>query len=151
MKLGKVENKKGLGIFEMNNKKDSTKDEVIEVAAEYWADAIKNAEENQISFQMGKGIIVVSDKQLDKFKKVFANYIVKAFPEEDNSISLWTSNGEYFDRVGTDSYLRDIMKNSNLPLTCLPSDICMWIYSNRIDIDKGFEHETIYDVNEKTK
>ena len=149
MKLGKVENKKALGIFEKKIKDDLENKEIVNFAAEYWANAILNSGKDQISVQMGNGFITLSEKELEKFKKAFISYILKIFPVGDNSITLWTSNGEYFDRVGVDSYLKEIMKNSNLPLTCLPSDICMWIYPNKIDIEDEFQQETIYTSQSK--
>ena len=149
MKLGKVENKKILGIFDIKQKADLENKEIVNFAAEYWANAILNSGKDQISVQMGNGFITLSEKELEKFKKAFISYILKIFPVGDNSITLWTSNGEYFDRVGVDSYLKEIMKNSNLPLTCLPSDICMWIYPNKIDIEDEFQQETIYSSQSK--
>ena len=149
MKLGKVENKKILGIFDIKQKADLENKEIVNFAAEYWANAILNSGKDQISVQMGNGSITLSEKELEKFKKAFIGYILKIFPVGDNSITLWTSNGEYFDRVGVDSYLKEIMKNSNLPLTCLPSDICMWIYPNKIDIEDEFQQETIYSSQSK--
>lgn len=149
MKLGKVENKKALGIFEKKIKDDLENKEIVNFAAEYWANAILNSGKDQISVQMGNGSITLSEKELEKFKKAFISYILKIFPVGDNSITLWTSNGEYFDRVGVDIYLKEIMKNSNLPLTCLPSDICMWIYPNKIDIEDEFQQETIYTSQSK--
>lgn len=149
MKLGKVENKKALGIFEKKIKDDLENKEIVNFAAEYWANAILNSGKDQISVQMGNGSITLSEKELEKFKKAFISYILKIFPVGDNSITLWTSNGEYFDRVGVDIYLKEIMKNSNLPLTCLPSDICMWIYPNKIDIEDEFQQETIYSSQSK--
>lgn len=149
MKLGKVENKKALGIFEKKTKDDLENKEIVNFAAEYWANAILNSGKDQISVQMGNGSITLSEKELEKFKKAFISYILKIFPVGDNSITLWTSNGEYFDRVGVDIYLKEIMKNSNLPLTCLPSDICMWIYPNKIDIVDEFQQETIYTSQSK--
>lgn len=149
MKLGKVENKKILGIFDIKQKADLENKEIVNFAAEYWANAILNSGKDQISVQMGNGFITLSEKELEKFKKAFISYILKIFPVGDNSITLWTSNGEYFDRVGVDSYLKEIMKNSNLPLTCLPSDICMWIYPNKIDIEDEFQQETIYTSQSK--
>ena len=149
MKSFKVENKKALGIFEKKTKDDLENKEIVNFAAEYWANAILNSGKDQISVQMGNGFITLSEKELEKFKKAFIGYILKIFPVGDNSITLWTSNGEYFDRVGVDSYLKEIMKNSNLPLTCLPSDICMWIYPNKIDIEDEFQQETIYSSQSK--
>ncbi len=149
MKLGKVENKKILGIFDIKQKADLENKEIVNFAAEHWANAILNSGKDQISVQMGNGSITLSKKELEKFKKAFISYILKIFPAGDNSITLWTSNGEYFDRVGVDSYLKEIMKNSNLPLTCLPSDICMWIYSDKIDIEDEFQQETVYTSQSK--
>ena len=111
--------------------------------------AIMNAGKEQISVQMGDEIILVSEKELKKFKKAFVNYILKIFPKKDDNISLWTSNGEFFEKVGTDSYLKGIMQNCNLPLTCLPSDLIMWIYSNKIDVEEDYRRETIYRVQGK--
>ena len=149
MKLSKVENKKALGIFDVKPKDSLEKKEIINFASEYWANAIMNAGRDQINAQMGNGVISLSEKELEKFKKSFVNYISKIFPAGDDSISLWTSNGEYFDRVGVDSYLNSIMKNCNLSLTCLPSDICMWIYSDKIDVEDDYQRETIYRIQAK--
>ena len=149
MKIGKVENKKALGIFDIKQKADLENKEIVNFAAEYWINAILNSGKDQISVQMGNGFITLSEKELEKFKKAFISYILKIFPVGDNSITLWTSNGEYFDRVGVDSYLKEIMKKSNLPLTCLPSDICMWIYSDKIDVGDDYERETIYSLQDK--
>ena len=149
MKLAKLETKKALGIFDVNYHDKILKDNIISCASEYWALVIKNSKEEQISFQMGNGLIHVSDKELEKFKKSFSSYISKRFPK-DGSIMLWTSNGEYFDTIGVDAYLEAIMKHCNLPLTCLPSDLCMWISSKKIEIEHDFNHEIIFN-NEKTK
>lgn len=149
MKLSKVENKKALGIFEVKPKDSLEKREMVNFASEYWASAIMNAGKDQINVQMGNGAISLSEKELEKFKKSFVNYISKIFPARDDSISLWTSNGEYFDRIGTDGYLREIMKNCNLPLTCLPADLSMWIYSDKIDVEDDYQRETIYSIQDK--
>lgn len=149
MKLNKVESKKALGIFEVKPKNSLEKKELVNFAAEYWMNAIMNAGKEQISVQMGDEIILVSEKELKKFKKAFVNYILKIFPKKDDNISLWTSNGEFFEKVGTDSYLKGIMQNCNLPLTCLPSDLIMWIYSNKIDVEEDYRRETIYRVQGK--
>ena len=58
---------------------------------------------------------------------------------------LWTSNGEYFKRVGTDSYLKDIMRISDLPMESLPSDVCMWIYPERIEVEADYNHFILFD------
>lgn len=139
----KEESKKAIGIFYIEQL--SEKNVMIDMAANYWTDEISHAGVNQISYEMGDGIITVSDEALATFKKNFMNYISKIFPTENNYLMLWTSNGEYFDRVGTDSYLRRIMEDSNLPLECLPSDITMWIYHDNIDVLKNYKHERIYD------
>ena len=149
MKLGKVENKKALGIFEKKTKDDLENKEIVNFAAEYWINAILNSGKDQISVQMGNGSILLSEKELEKFKKAFISYISKIFPNGDDSISLWTSNGEYFERIGTDAYLREIMKNCNLPITCLPCDLSMWIYSDKIDVGDDYERETIYSLQDK--
>ena len=57
---------------------------------------------------------------------------------------LWTSNGEYFESIGTDSYLENIMRIAKLPITILPSDICMWIYSEKIEIEDRMQHQLVY-------
>ena len=110
-----IESKSAIGIFD----NDDEKKVLIDVAANYWVDELKNAGTQQISYEMGNGLISVSDRSLDLFKQEFVNYISKVFPKTDDYIMLWTSNGEYFDRIGTDSYLRKIMEECNLPLTCL--------------------------------
>lgn len=149
MKIGKVENKKALGIFDIKQKADLENKKIVNFAAEYLANAILNSGKDQISVQMGNGIISLSEKELERFKKAFISYILKIFPSGDDSISLWTSNGEYFDRVGTDGYLKEIMKNCNLSLTCLPSDLSMWIYPDKIDVEEDYERETIYSAQNK--
>ena len=143
-----LQGKKAFGIFESNSKKKSVKNEIVSFAADYWADAIENAEDKQISCQMGNGVITLSDKEIDKFKKSFINYVSKIFPNE-GSIMLWTSDGTHFEDVGTDAYLPEIMKNCNLPLICLPSDLCMWISSNKIVVENDFTQEVIYDTKNK--
>ena len=143
-----LQGKKIFGIFESNSKKISVKNEIVSFAADYWADAIENAEDKQISYQMGNGAITLSDKEIDRFKKSFINYVSKIFPNE-GSIMLWTSDGTHFEDVGTDAYLPEIMKNCNLPLICLPSDLCMWISSNKIVVENDFNQEVIYDTNKK--
>ncbi len=141
-----IESKSAIGIFD----NDDEKKVLIDVAANYWVDELKNAGTQQISYEMGNGLISVSDRSLDLFKQEFVNYISKVFPKTDDYIMLWTSNGEYFDRIGTDSYLRKIMEECNLPLTCLPSDLTMWIYKNYIDVMDNYQHKRLYS-SEKTK
>lgn len=145
-----VQGKKALGIFDLNFKNNSHKNEIVAFAADYWANAITNAIERQIGCQMGNGIVVLSDKEIEKFKKAFINHISKVFPEE-GSIMLWTSDGENFDKIGTDAYLPVIMKNCNLPLTCLPSDLCMWISSKQIVVENNLEQEVVYSVEKQKK
>lgn len=129
---------------EFNLKKDDTKIKIINIASEYWADRIKNAGERQISYEMGNGIIIVSNKELVRFKRNFSNVISKMYSHIGNGIMLWTPDGKHFNDIGTDSYLRNIMKNSNLSLTCLPSDVCMMIYSNKIVVEEDFKQLIIY-------
>ena len=143
MTFKKPESINGLAIFDKCIKKDSTKSEIIEVASEYWVDKIMNAGERQISYEMGNGMIILSSKDLEKFKRAFSSLISKAFPNIGN-IMLWTSDGKYFNDIGTDSYLRNIMKSSNLSLTCLPSDVCMMIYPKKIVVEEDFEQSVIY-------
>lgn len=150
MKLGKVENKKTLGIFEVNLKNDIHKNELVSFAADYWANAMENAGDRQINYQMGNGMIILSDKDLERFKKSFVNYILKVFPHEGN-IMLWTSDGANFENIGTDAYLPVIMKNCNLPLTILPSDVCMWISSDKIVVENDFKQDIIYSTDKKVK
>lgn len=149
MKLGKVTSKKALGIFDAKTKENFRHNEIIKFAAEYWANLIMNAGKNQINFEMGNDIILLSERDIEKFKKSFINYISKIFCDDENGIMLWTSNGEYFDRVGIDAYLNEIMKNCNLSPTCLPSEISMWIYSDKIDIEDDYQRETIYTAQDK--
>ena len=146
MKFGKIESKNVLGIFDKGNHREFVNNDVIEFAADYWASAIANAKKNQISFQIGNGIINVTEEELERFRKAFSDYIVNFLPNNDG-IMLWTSNGEYFDRIGTDGYLKEIMKNCKLPLTCLPSEMCMLIYSNIVAIDDGYNYKTIYSTD----
>ena len=129
---------------EFNLKKDDTKIKIINIASEYWADRIKNAGERQISYEMGNGIIIVSNKELVRFKRNFSNVISKMYSHIGNGIMLWTPDGKHFNDIGTYSYLRNIMKNSNLSLTCLPSDVCMMIYSNKIVVEEDFKQLIIY-------
>ena len=75
MKLGKVENKKALVIFEKKTKDDLENKEIVNFAAEYWANAILNSGKDQISVEMGNGFITLSEKELEKFKKAFISYI----------------------------------------------------------------------------
>lgn len=141
MKFGKVESKKGIGIFENKNIKENF--ELLECAANYWIYQIQNAGSRQINFEMGKGHISVSDKNLEKFRKIFVHYVSKLIAKE-GSITLWTSDGENFNTIGTDSYLREIMKEANLPLTSLPSDMFMWITSSQIAVEDNFKQSVIY-------
>ena len=143
--FNKLEKKSGIAIFEKNLKKDSIKREMLEVASTYWTDKLENSGVNQISYELGNGNIVLSDKELNKFKKNFSTYISKIFPKKGNYIMLWTSNGEYFKRVGTDSYLKDIMRISDLPMESLPSDVCMWIYPERIEVEADYNHFILFD------
>lgn len=129
---------------EFNLKKDDTKIKIINIASEYWADRIKNAGERQISYEMGNGIIPLSSKELVRFKRNFLNVISKVYFHIGTGIMLWTPDGKHFNDIGTDSYLRSIMKSSNLSLTCLPSDVCMMIYSNKIVVEEAFEQSIIY-------
>lgn len=141
----KIESKKGIAIFNKTLKKDSLKDKMIETASEYWTDRIKNSGLNQISYEMGNGNIVLSDKELNKFRKNFSSYISKVFPKKGNYVMIWTSDGEHFEQVGTDSYLKAIMKMSGLPMECLPSDVCMWIYPERIEVEADYDHIILFD------
>ncbi len=142
MILKKPESINGLAIFDKCIK-DNTKSEIIKVASEYWVDKIANAGERQLSYELGNGLISLSSKELDKFKKVFSGFISKNFPNNGN-IMLWTSDGKHFNEIGTDSYLRSIMKSSNLSLTCLPSDVCMMIYPKKIVVEEDFKQSVIY-------
>lgn len=80
--FNKLENKSGIAIFEKNLKKDSLKREMLEVASTYWTDKLENSGVNQISYELGNGNIVLSDKELNKFKKNFSTYISKIFPKK---------------------------------------------------------------------
>ena len=57
---------------------------------------------------------------------------------EENST---TSNN---DEVKIDSNLKEIMKISNLPITILPSDVCMWLSSDKIEVENNFQREVVY-------
>lgn len=149
MKLDKLKNGNLLGLFDIKQKENSNEREIVNFAADYWTNAIMRADENQINVQMGNDVILLSENELEQFKNVFTNYILEIFPDNGRYINLWTSNGQYFDRIGVDAYLNQIMKNCNLPLTCLPSDICMWIYSDRIEIEDNYQQEVIYNSRNK--
>lgn len=149
MKFGKIESKNILGIFDVKKDDMSDKEKLVNFASNYWADAMLSAGNKQISYQIGNGVIELSDKDIEVFKKTFNDYILKIFPTNGNKIMLWTSNGEYFDRVGTDAYLRQIMKACKLPLTCLPSDICMNIYNTKIELDDSYKYDVIYSLEDK--
>ena len=62
--------------------------------------------------------------------------------EMNKSLKKLEESGVY--DVEKYSYLRSIMKSSNLSLTCLPSDVCMMIYSNKIVVEEAFEQSIIY-------
>ena len=141
----RIESKKGIAFFDKTLRKNSLKDEVIGTASEYWTDKIKNAGLNQISYEMGNGNIALSDKELCRFKKNFSNYISKFFPKKGNYIMIWTSDGKHFEKVGTDSYLKAIMKMSDLPMECLPSDVCMWIYPEKIEVEENYIRDILFD------
>ena len=64
MNLGKTNSKKVLAVFEKRQKNEQV-DEVVVIAADYWTDALANAGENQISYQLGKGMINLSEKDLE--------------------------------------------------------------------------------------
>lgn len=149
MKFGKMESKKALGIFDMKQKDVSENEKIVSVASEYWANAIKNAGKGQISYQMGNGMIELTEKDIEAFKKAFNDYILKIFPTKGSKIMLWTSDGEYFDRVGTDAYLRQIMSDCNLSLTCLPSDVSMIIYDKKIEVGDSFQYDVIYNLEDR--
>ena len=149
MNLGKTNSKKVLAVFE-KRKKNEQVDEVVVIAADYWTDALANAGENQISYQLGKGMINLSEKDLIKFKKNFISFISKIFSQH-RDIMLWTSDGKHFEKMGTDGYLAAIMKSSNLPLTCLPSDVCMRMTDEEIVIENNLEQEIIYTASKRVK
>lgn len=148
MKKG-FESKKVLGIFDVNDI-NSDRAKTVNVAADYLASMIGSAGENQLNYQMTGEIIEVSEKDLGRFRRVFSNYILKKTPKE-GSIMLWTSNGEVFDRIGTDNYLKDIMEGCKLPITVLPSELCMYIYSHKIEVEDGYKVRVLYDVNDSKK
>ena len=150
MMLDKERNNKIFCIFEINSKKNKEINEIVSFAANYWADLMNLEKDRQIGFEMGKGYIDLTAKELEKFKKSFINYVLKNFPA-NGSIMLWTSDGANFEDVGTDAYLPLIMKSCNLPLTCLPSDMCMWISENKIVVEDNFKQEVIYDTERKIK
>ena len=139
MTIGNIYNKNVTAIFDKSNQ---DKKKIVSEACEYWVNQILDFD-RQISNEMGNGIINVTDRDLLKFRKVFNGYILKHFPNKGN-IMLWTSNGEYFESIGTDSYLENIMRIAKLPITILPSDICMWIYSEKIEIEDRMQHQLVY-------
>lgn len=139
MTIGNIDTKNVTAIFDKSNQ---DKKKIVSEACEYWVNQILNFD-RQISNEMGNGIINVTDRDLLKFRKVFNGYILKHFPKKGN-IMLWTSNGEYFESIGTDSYLENIMRIAKLPITILPSDICMWIYSEKIEIEDRMQHQLVY-------
>lgn len=149
MKFSKMESKNVLGLFDIKKKDISENEKIVSFASEYWADAIMNAGKGQINYQMGNGMIELSENDIEAFKEAFNNYILKIFPTNGNKIMLWTSDGEYFERVGTDAYLKQIMSDCNLPLTCLPSDVSMNIYNKRIELEDGYQFDVIYSLEEK--
>lgn len=139
MTIGNIDTKNVTAIFDKSNQ---DKKKIVSEACEYWVNQILDFD-RQISNEMGNGIINVTDRDLLKFRKVFNGYILKHFPNKGN-IMLWTSNGEYFESIGTDSYLENIMRIAKLPITILPSDICMWIYSEKIEIEDRMQHQLVY-------
>lgn len=139
MTIGNIDTKNVTAIFDKSNQ---DKKKIVSEACEYWVNQILDFD-RQISNEMGNGIINVTDRDLLKFRKVFNGYILKHFPNKGN-IMLWTSNGKYFESIGTDSYLENIMRIAKLPITILPSDICMWIYSEKIEIEDRMQHQLVY-------
>ena len=105
MTIGNIDTKNVTAIFDKSNQ---DKKKIVSEACEYWVNQILDFG-RQISNEMGNGIINVTDRDLLKFRKVFNGYILKHFPNKGN-IMLWTSNGEYFESIGTDSYLENIMR-----------------------------------------
>ena len=117
---------------------------VVEAATDYWIDAIKNADKNQISYEMGDGVISLTDNNLEVIRFNLSNSIYKLYPTKGDYIMLWTSNGEYFERVGVDPILKDCMKKSELSEMVLPSNLTMWIYPHRVDVEENFQFISIY-------
>ena len=142
MSLDKIQSKRALGIFDKNSKAELSNEKIVWVAANYWTKAMQNYE-RQINYLMGNGVILLSERDLARFKRNFVHYILKMFPEK-GSIMLWTSDEKNFLTVGTDAYLPIILKHCNLKLTCLPSDLCMWISSEQIVVEQNFQQEIIY-------
>ena len=138
MTFGKIDTKKITGIFDKNEYSD-----LVQRASAYWSFQIANAGERQLNFEFGYGLITVSDKMILKFQRAFSNYILKRFPKKGN-IMFWTSDGANFDMIGTDNHLKEIMKISNLPITILPSDVCMWLSSDKIEVENNFQREVVY-------
>lgn len=117
---------------------------IIDLATNYWIEAIKNAGKNQIGYEMGKDIINLSDENLEKIRFNLSDSIYKLYPTKGDYIMLWTSNGEYFERVGVDPILKDCMKKSELSEMVLPSNLTMWIYPHRVDVEENFQFISIY-------
>lgn len=151
MSFGKMETKKILGIFDMKLKREDSFFDIVNYAAEYWTQRINLAKDNQIGYGLDGNIFYLSDENILKFKREFINYILKKKQQLKNGIMLWTSDSENFDMMGTDNYLKMIMKKANLPLTCLPNDLCMWIYEDKIIVEENFEYKVIYGKENKIK
>ena len=140
--------KKGESIMNFLKRKHLESDtecrKVVEAATDYWIDAIKNADKNQISYEMGDGVISLTDNNLEVIRFNLSNFIYKLYPTKGDYIMLWTSNGEYFERVGVDPILKSSMLKSKISVTALPSNLTMWIYSDEIEVEKDFQHFSIY-------
>lgn len=146
-----LETKKLIALIKDENNKLSKRNQIIEFASEYWASEIANAGKNQINYEMNHELLPISVKKLEKFKKIFVAYISKRFPKDGEYINLWTSDGKVYDQIGIEPQLDFIIQSSDLNPKILPSDVCMWIYGNRIEIEKNFQHKTIYNCGkEKT-
>lgn len=149
MNFAKIEQIKAIGIFEKDN--NEQKLEIVSAASEYWAEQIRDAGDNQLNVQLENNFIEVSEKDLERFKKVFVKFISSRFSDDRCGLMLWTANAEYFERIGTDAYIKEIMKKSKLPLTILPADLCMFIKSDSIVVLSDEEEKIIYQVENKRK
>lgn len=146
-----VESKKGLAIFDKSAEKVNINSEIVTVACNYLLNQIEMAGKRQISYELGNGIINLSEDDLINIKKNLYKNILKKYPVDDTYLMLWTSDGEYFDQIGVDPLLKQVMEKSGLSTTVLPSNLVMWIYPKKVMVEEDLECIQLYNCDKKIK
>lgn len=146
-----VESKKGLAIFDKSTEKVNINSEIVTVACNYLLNQIEMAGKRQISYELGNGIINLSEDDLINIKKNLYKNILKKYPVDDTYLMLWTSDGEYFDQIGVDPLLKQVMEKSGLSTTVLPSNLVMWIYPKKVMVEEDLECIQLYNCDKKIK